>query len=260
MKLERGDVFEMEHAEWIRQKLPFYEDVWSAFIGHNGKGQMLEMPGLTEGQEEKRKVFGQAHYSLVVSLFQVERLVLRTRNEFNPVKSLEQFLNEYECLFLFVAYVGHIRDMFKTIDVVLGSEHHGALQDFYAQRSHVLHSPRLPVSFDDISWLMPKIAKQNEQAGEWHCKAAWDSVTFKNGKYSNDFICEAFDELLALIQMLHPKIFSTADKFFGKRRVQEIEVFEQPKTFGVSLGSNASQMNISTAASGVCYAKPRKRN
>jgi hypothetical protein len=56
--------------------------------------------------------------------------------------------------------------------------------------------------------------KQNEQAGEWHCKAAWDSVTFKNGKYSNDFICEAFDELLALIQMLHPKIFSTADKFF----------------------------------------------
>jgi hypothetical protein len=207
MKLEHGDLFEREHADWIRQKLPFYESIWSAFIGHNGNGQMLDMHGLTEAQEEKRKVFGQAHYSVIVSLFQVERLVLRIKSEINPVKSLEQFLNEYEQLFLFFAYVGHIRDMFKTIDFVLGSEHHGALQDFYAQRSHVLHSPRLPVSFDDLSWVVPKIAKQNEQAGEWHCRAAWDSVTFKNRKYFIDFICEGFDEFLVLIQMLHPKIF-----------------------------------------------------
>jgi len=221
---------------------------------------MLEMLGLSKDLEEKRKVFGQAHYSLVVSVFQGEKLVLRIKNEIDPVKTLEQFLYEYECLFLFVAYVGHIRDMFKTIDVVLGSEHHRALQDFYAQRSHVLHSPRLPVSFDDVSWLMPKLAKQNEQAGEWHCRAAWDSATFQNGKYSSDFICKAFDELLGLIQMLHPKIFNAADVLFDKRRVSETKVYEQPKTLGVSLGSNASQMNIPTALSGVSCAKPKDGN
>ena len=69
MKLEQGDSFESRHANWIRQALPHYEHVWSAFIGHDGKGWPCPIIGLDPDAETDRKRFYQAHYSFACRMF-----------------------------------------------------------------------------------------------------------------------------------------------------------------------------------------------
>ena len=75
MKLEQGDAFEVEYAHWLRERLPFYEKIWSAFIGHDGTGWPLQIKGLSAEKEQNRKKFYQAHYTFAIEAQQVDELV-----------------------------------------------------------------------------------------------------------------------------------------------------------------------------------------
>ena len=68
-KLEEGDPFEREFAEWIRTHLGDYEAIWSKYIGNDGTSHALEIRGLTIEQEAMRVRFSQAHYSLALFMF-----------------------------------------------------------------------------------------------------------------------------------------------------------------------------------------------
>ena len=57
MDLGKGDKFEKKYAHWLREKLPFYEGIWSLFIGHDGNGWPLQIEGFSNAEEEKRKRF-----------------------------------------------------------------------------------------------------------------------------------------------------------------------------------------------------------
>lgn len=74
MKLENGDAFEVENTEWLREKLPHYESVWSTFIGNDGTGSACEIAGLDDATQAKRRRFSQAHYSMARSMWRIARL------------------------------------------------------------------------------------------------------------------------------------------------------------------------------------------
>lgn len=230
MKLEQGDQFEQERASWIRATLPSYEAVWSAFIGHAGHGNPLPMPGLSEKKARNRKLFYQAHYSFAVSTYQLGLLAESGANDFPASTELEKFLEQDKRLFTFLAYVGHIRDMFMQMDNAL--EANGELQkhfqEFYQKRCHVIHGPRLPMRFDGMSWSIPKLAGENERAGEWHRRETWDSADFAEAIYLPDFLDQTRKNLLALITSEHSKVFGVADKFFEERRVSESGARQHP--------------------------------
>jgi hypothetical protein len=71
-----------------------------------------------------------------------------TAGEMSTYESFEQ---ASEKLFLYASRLGHVRDMFKIIDEALDCQGalHAPLQEFYSQRSHILHGPRLPVHIED---------------------------------------------------------------------------------------------------------------
>jgi len=147
MKLEEGDAFESEYADWIRERLPSYEPIWSAFIGHDGRGWPLPIDGLNQQEERNRKKFYQAHYTFAVQVHQLDKLIRSIDAKAGTVGKLSEFLAEQQGLTQVVTLTGQIRDMFKIIDEALLMEGAlcGPLQDFYAMRSHVLHGPRMPV-------------------------------------------------------------------------------------------------------------------
>lgn len=266
MKLEQGDRFEKENANWIREKLPNYENIWAAFVGHLGNGQPCEMPDLPENKNENRKLFYQAHYSFAISAFQLGRISKLIQKEISPIKSLEQFLYEYERLFLFMAYIGHVRDMFLQMDAAIAfgkGSLSGEFQGFYDQRSHVLHGTRMPAFFDDVSWSIPIIAKRNEAIGEWHKKATWDSIDSKKAITVPDFIAETYNDAFQLITLVHSKVFEAADNYFEGRRIIERNSKPQDASLEISLDSKSTNMTdlstspVSGVYSGVLNLPPK---
>ena len=221
MKLEQGDLFEQTGAAWIREYLPNYESIWSAFIGHDGTGRPLPMPNLPEDKQQKRKLFFQAHHSFAITAYQLSVLANTSANEPPAGRDLDSLLQQYQRLFLCMGYVGHVRDMFKQMSDALnaGDELHRQFQEFYQQRCHVLHGPRPPMQFDVLSWAIPMLAGQNERPGEWHRLSTWDSPDFRECVYVPDFIVQTQRNLFTLIISEHPRIFCAADVFFERQRV-----------------------------------------
>lgn len=249
MKLEHGDAFEAQNAEWIRGRLPRYEEIWAAFIGHNGRGWPLPMTGLTAKQEHDRKKFYQAHYTFAVDAYQLDILLTSLDANAGEVTSLTRFLDDQLHLLLAVALTGQIRDMFKLIDEALNMHGalYGPLQDFYAQRSHILHGPRMPVSLKDGFVKIPKIAAQNPVSGEWDDKNVWDGVAPNSFVFFADFCRELHSDLFTQLKQLHPKIFPAADAYFGERRVSEqvsAEAFSVQPLTGLSVPPEISADTI----------------
>jgi hypothetical protein len=174
MPLECGDAFEVHNADWIRRNLPCYEPVWEAFIGCNGKGWPLEIAGLTPEQDARRQCFYQAHYSLAIAAWRMEK----ASEEIHKVAGIAKDFTEFEAildqLFRFASRMGQIRDLFGIMQDSLRGEHIcRSLQKFYALRSHVLHGPRLPVRNAEGILCIPKIGGVNERIEDWTSKARW---------------------------------------------------------------------------------------
>ena len=104
------------------------------------------MPGLDKEAETDRQ-FYQAHYSFARNMRKIAEITQQFDASSGEIGSYESFEEEMERLFQYMSHVGQVRDMFKIIDEALDC--HGRLydplQEFYAQRSHVIHGPRLPV-------------------------------------------------------------------------------------------------------------------
>jgi hypothetical protein len=242
MKLEHGDAFEVEYADWPRGRLPYYEPIWSTFIGHDGTGWPLPMKGLPAEKEQNRKRFYQAHYTFAVEAQQVDEITESVNARQGEVSNLQAFLGEQRCLILLVSSLGRIRDMFKIIDEALnmGGSLYEPMQGFYSLRSIVLHGPRLPVQIADKLLLIPKIATGQGSFGEWEDKGVWDDVT--KFDYFADFCLRTRDELFKLIAGLHPKVYSAAMSYLDGHQVAEDK---PPKTSLGSIFSGLDSGNVS---------------
>lgn len=229
MKLEQGDLFEQAIAGWIREHLPTYEKVWQEFIGHDGNGRPLSL-GLTPDKEKSRVEFYQAHYSFAQSAYQLYRKVDEENNDVKPIINTDDFWLHSERLALFIMYLGNIRDMFAKMDAALSAK--GKLcadfQEFYDQRSHVIHGPRMPVQFDDTSWKIPAIATRNPKEGEWTDKTDWNSVDSRNTVYVADYMRRTRNDVFNLMRNKHQALYSIAKSYFGKDAIVQVNPQMQP--------------------------------
>lgn len=223
MRLENGDAFEVENAAWLREKLPHYESVWSAFIGNDGTGSACGMSALDERTQDNRRRFYQAHYSMARSMWKITQLNEEFQGDLAHVRSYQEFEAMTDKLFYHVAYVGHVRDMFKIIDdeLGLGESLFGPLGEFYAKRNHVIHGPRLPVLFRDGLLMIPSIAARDEKMGQWTSKATWEEVEPKDFQFAADFVANTTQDLFNLVNKLHGKIYGAANARFGGNRITE---------------------------------------
>jgi hypothetical protein len=244
MKLEEGDAFEVLNAQWIRDSLPSYEPIWSAFIGNNGSGWPCDMRGLDGKAEVDRKRFYQAHYSFARSMRKIADLAAEFDKSNGLLPTYQCFENETDRLFQYASHVGHVRDMFKIIDDALGCHGHlhGPLQGFYSERSHVLHGPRLPVHIEHGFLKIPRIGGMNEVFGDWTSKATWDSIPKESFVFIRDFVAETTTRLNALVVDIHGKVFDAAMKRFGGNKIAE------PKS-KLDFSSNVSGLTFAPAIS-----------
>lgn len=224
MKLESGDAFERKHADWIRRELPYYEKVWSAFIGHDGTGRPCEIQGLDEETENDRKRFYQAHYSFARSMRKVDSIAEELNRTLGSTASYDEFEEQMDLLTDLFLWIGHARDMFKLISESLESENdlHAPLQDFYAQRSHIIHAPRLPAKLEGDLLKVPKTGGTNLQIGEWDNRSTWDEIPDENYVFLRDFVCDSSAAFKKLVNDAHGKVFNAADRRFSGKRISPL--------------------------------------
>lgn len=221
MTLNLGDPFEVKHQDWIRQRLPSYEQVWQKFIGNNGFDWPLPMEGLTAGQEEKRKAFYQAHYTVAIQCFSIDQSLTRVADTLGRVKDVDDLHKEFDFLVNFINAIGIVRDNFVIMDNALDLNGTIAiqLQEFYRVRSHVLHGPHLPYAVDDGYLKIPPIANENETPTDWHNRALWEDMDTNTFVFAADFCSDTGERLFALIARLHAAIYSAACSFFAERTI-----------------------------------------
>ncbi len=217
MNLECGDAFERENAEWIRNNLPTYEAVWRQFIGNAGNNRMLPMHGLHPELEKRRKAFSQAHYSLAVYCFQLDKSFKKAATSVGEIGGPTALHRDLELLRKVVTLIGSIRDMLKQIDesLKLNGSLYGPLQEFYVIRSALLHGPQPPHCYVDGLLKLPKFAGINPKRGEWDDKQDWENVDICSFVYFSDFCDELKNSFHQLLNRQTPQIFDGADRLFG---------------------------------------------
>lgn len=218
MKLEDGDQFEQENAEWIRQNLPTYETLWSKFIGNDGTAHPLELKDLSENDIPARRRFYQAHYSMAQSAKKITHIVSNLEDVILESKAEHSCEGQFDLLFCFLSRIGHVRDMIGKMDAALGMGGKGVnpLQEFYDLRSHVTHGPQMPFKTEDDVILIPKIGRRNPTDSEWDDGKAWEDMNPETFIPISTFCEDTVKDFFKLLNSIHQKIYSAAsDKYDG---------------------------------------------
>jgi hypothetical protein len=221
MRLEQGDAFEQAHATWLRQELPHYETLWSAYIGHAGDGWPLPLANLTDDEASRRRKMYQAHYSAAVGCFQIDESLREIEARLGEVRDIDSFMREHRHLNSIMGWVGHVRDMYKQMDeaLALSGAAYMPLQDFYALRSHIMHGPRMPIRIVDGLVQIPRVARQNKTSAEWDDKSYWEDFKGAEFVFLADFCTQTRAEFFSLVREMHAKTHSAACELFGSRRI-----------------------------------------
>ena len=218
MRLEQGDQFEQQNADWIRRNLPTYETLWSQFIGNDGTAHPLPLKNLSVADETARARFYQAHYSMAHSAKKLADIFDQLAVVVASSKASDTVESQFDFLFELMSRIGHIRDMVGKMDVALrmGGTAVTALQEFYDMRSHVCHGPQMPFKLEDETIHIPKIGRRNPTAEEWDDDKQWIEMDPAEFVPLANFCEELVGTLFELLASIHQKIYAAACiKFSG---------------------------------------------
>lgn len=218
MKLEQGDQFERQNADWIRRKLPTYETLWSQFIGNDGTAHPLPLRNLSVADETARGRFYQAHYSMAQSAKKLDDIFDQLTMVVASSKANHTVESQFDLLFNLLSRIGHIRDMVGKMDAALriGGAAVIPLQEFYDMRSHVCHGPQMPFKLEDDIIHIPRIGRRNPSTAEWDDDKQWDAMDPAKFVPLDEFCEELVEKLFELLASIHQKIYAAACiKFSG---------------------------------------------
>lgn len=238
MLLEKGDAFEVSHANWLRAKLPHYEAIWADFIGNDGRAHPLPIPGLDDDKEARRRRFYQAHYTIAQRCLSIDESMQRGAETLGAVGDADDVGKEFDLLFEFMSKIGSVRDLFKAMDTALklNGKASDPLQEFYDMRSHVMHGPLMPYLVDDGLLKIPPMAKRNKGANEWESKSLWEEVDPSSFVYAAEFCTKTGEAFFNVVNTLHAKVRAGAYAFFDGKKVdwtqwKENEPTPRPNSF-----------------------------
>ena len=70
---DHGDFLEKEATRLIRNDFPYYEKVWSVYIGNRGNDSIATLPQYPD--ETKRKHFSENSYTVLESFFMIHHIL-----------------------------------------------------------------------------------------------------------------------------------------------------------------------------------------
>lgn len=198
-----GDPVERDNGQWIQTNLSQYEELWSRFIGHDGKGKpVADIGDLGDLTPDDRERFYQAHYSLLVTLLLLQKGKDKLQGNMGQVTDSESYISLQGDLTCFMAHVGRVRDMFKKMDGALGLDDTiwRRFDLFYSERSAYLHGPISSQLIEDGMLKIPNFGNEGPDGSVWTDESRWSDSNFLTFKFAEDFASDTLTSLLALCQ------------------------------------------------------------
>lgn len=251
MKLEFGDNIERDNLDWIRTHIPEYEYIWAIFIGHDGHGKPLNVRGLSGKEELSRESFYQAHYTVLVSLLQLDKILKGIDCQQAGVQDSNAYLEIQTQLTAFLALVGRVRDMFKKMDNALGmgGAVYQGFQDLYQNRCSFLHGSLPAHRLDDGILQIPKLAGVEKSPIEWNDESLWSQSSHMSFDVAPEQLQQIFKELISLTRGGLSKFLEAIREMLNARDAR------------IEIPINIENENVRYAFSGACvpyiYTPPR---
>jgi len=187
-----GDMLEYIAYGFIHEKLQPYELTWATYIGHDGRGNpapLVQANGevLKESHplSRQRLKFSQYHYTVLESLFSLQRLKLSPSRPYlhdtSYLSGDDYFLEVNDSIVLFHAQLGSLRDaLCKSAECLKLTHDTKELDELWLPRCIVLHGPRIPIIRRDIFMqdVDAFIIEPSYESGKWEDKeSSWSHFT-----------------------------------------------------------------------------------
>jgi len=252
-----GDWIEQQAASFITSSIPFYEDIWKRFIGHQGNGKMADMVKIEEADDSIRRNFAQHHYTVLESLYFM-KLIVADVSQTNAVDSFESYRKTINQVMTFQAYSGRLRDnMGKCFLIMVNSdkaeEVHKRLDAFYHQRHVFIHGRKVPFTIDsDKLFQIPEIKKATIDPIGYGSDMLWEAAQGIKVLYLEDSLKNSLVELTSEVNNLLADLLGHVKQFMQKKNLQikNPSLTFYPKAAISGSTASSSTINPNIAASG----------
>jgi hypothetical protein len=200
--LEYGDYIESNFAEFIRQNISNYEELWGKFIGNDGNAKMIEVYNLPKEKQKDRLKFSEHLYTCLESLVCMDSIC---KDEYKVdltypieyVKMLNAFL-------AFQAHAGRIKDNIERLLPIYFSDGKSSelldrLKDTYNQRNNVIHGKKIPCHIEDALVLIAPPEGQELNSRKWNDKMFWSDINQDDLIFLTDYLKESLFDICKIV-------------------------------------------------------------
>jgi len=206
MKLEKGDYLEFHNIDFIRQNLSWYEPIWGAYIGHDGKGSMIQVKGLSSADSSKRVNFSEYLYTCLESIICMNFISSKPLEV--DLGKPEEYLEMLNQFMAFKAHAGRLHDnaeklLYLFLPLGRTEALMTRLNDIYQTRNTILHGKKMPYRIEESLVLIPEIQGEQESNSSWNSKMTWSEIKSEDLVFLTDYvsktlleICKTFNDIL----------------------------------------------------------------
>jgi hypothetical protein len=198
---DHGDYLEKEATQLIRNHFPYYEKVWSIYIGNQGNESIASLPNYP--YEKERKHFAENSYTVLESFFIIHN-ILESKIFEEAIIDFSTYIEFNKAFITVFALLGRIHDtVIKASDILNydNTKFKNSIKNFYEARNIVIHGKKVPLIFDDLDILkIPFFKTEIVDGNAWDDKHfVWNDIEVMNTEYAVDKLNEFFKQLIQLV-------------------------------------------------------------
>lgn len=255
-----GDALERAYSDFITTHIPYYENIWSIFIGNDGTAHLAPMENETSDIREKRQNIGEINYSILESLISMYKI--NKKYQSLKISDIHHIVEANDDLILFLTRIGNIRDLVSSCKEILNNTSPDKLNNYYQKRNSIVHGRRIPYSLNtDAELIIPEIdvassKNSHNKIGTWYDRnfghSNWTNFPSMNQISLKDFFNETLTQLYPILNLEFALILEEVKKLIKSNNltikpIHPVNISgSTPPTFSVSTFEHFSSGNSGT--------------
>jgi len=206
-----GDDVERRFANFINERIPEYETLWSRYIGNDGTSKLAAPNYMNSKLENARERTAQFSYTALEALLCAELVCRRVESEqigdAQVADRTERYMSAINDLIAFYAQIGRAVDSFRKLGKIWKDKSLAhPLNDYYQQRNIVLHEAKMPFCFDGEVLSLAKPEGAAPDSARWTGEMFWYQSSALPREAMPDLLRSAIDEVLKLANSAYARL------------------------------------------------------
>lgn len=197
-----GDPIERMHADFVFERLPSYDRIWSDLIGNDGSSRLPLRDDFNPETNARRQRTSQYIYTALISVLCARQIT----QGIPSASTLPAYLDSINQLVAFYAHLGRVRDCVKRVGEEWRiSDLADAIEWLYQERNDVLHNVLPPITelYGALVFVPP-----GEDDISWNRRGKWSDSDLLDFTPLSDHMKETLNRTLALLESSFARLHS----------------------------------------------------